>query len=259
MPGPLSAGTAYHPIGHDDEDMPSSPAPEMHKPAVPRRAYWAFLAAFLGCLVLCLGFSGFGQHLGLTIPGARTQSDDCPCRPSDVPQYFQTSPQLWAGPTATGKAAFLAQTVAFDPAATYVPNEPLRTSMPIVGMGAQDEGIFKLMGCVSRVKYYYVMFEAYTARLLATYPRIHHPPVSEWMSTHCPLAPISSKSRCCLGMGLAILPVGLMFMISGRNLPILLASSKLKGRWLSSTTGSINWVPRFSSQRVSNSAAFPST
>ena len=27
-----------------------------------------------------------------------------------VPQYFQTSPELWAGPTATGRAPFLAAT-----------------------------------------------------------------------------------------------------------------------------------------------------
>ena len=257
MAGPLSAGTAYHPIGHDDEDMPSSPAPEMHKPAVPRRAYWAFLVAFAVCLVLCLGFSGFGQHLGLTIPGSRTESDDCPCRPPDVPQYFQTSPELWAGPTATGKAAFLAQTVTFDPTATYVPNEPLRTSMPIVGMGAKDEGIFKLMGFVSRACLYYVMFEAHSARRLASclLTRLH--PASEWMSTHYRLAPTSSKSRCSLDTGLAIPLVDLTCTSLGRSLQMLLGSSRPKGHWLFLTTGSINLAPRSLFQRVSNSAAFP--
>lgn len=157
MPGRVSAGAAYQPVGHDDEDLPSSPLPpEIYKPSVTRRAYWSLLLALAGCVVLCLAFSGAGQHFGLEIPGARTghsaSSSDCPCRPPDVPQYFQTSPELWAGPTATGKAPFLAQTVTFDPTATYVPNEPLRTAMPIVGMGSHDEGIFKMMGfVVSRI------------------------------------------------------------------------------------------------------------
>lgn len=72
----------------------------------------------------------------------------CPGRPK-VPQYFQTSPELWAGPTATGKAAFMAQTRVFEPSATYVPNEPLQTSIPIEGMGQGNESIFKMMGFLS--------------------------------------------------------------------------------------------------------------
>lgn len=81
-----------------------------------------------------------------------------------VPQYFQTSPELWyvltpfsllllvsltglgrAGPTATGKAPFMAQTRTFE--GTYVPNAPLQTAVPVVGGG--DEGrksIFEMMG-----------------------------------------------------------------------------------------------------------------
>jgi hypothetical protein len=39
----------------------------------------------------------------------------------------------------------MAQTVAFSPEATYVPNAPLRTAMPIEGM-ATNESIFTLMG-----------------------------------------------------------------------------------------------------------------
>ncbi|KAK0618463.1 acid phosphatase [Bombardia bombarda] len=80
----------------------------------------------------------------------RAKGDDCPCRPSaDVPQYFQTSPELWAGPTATGRAPFLAQTRTFDHAATYVPNAPLQTSLPIQGMAPQNESIFDMMGFLS--------------------------------------------------------------------------------------------------------------
>jgi hypothetical protein len=67
-----------------------------------------------------------------------------------VPQYFQTTPELWAGPTATGVAPFLAQTnpVSFGPSATYIPNAPLETAMPIVG-NPQNASIFHLMGHLS--------------------------------------------------------------------------------------------------------------
>jgi hypothetical protein len=67
-----------------------------------------------------------------------------------VPQYFQTSPELWAGPTATGRAPFLAQTnpISFVPSATYVPNTPLETALPIVG-NTQNQSIFHLMGHLS--------------------------------------------------------------------------------------------------------------
>ena len=67
-----------------------------------------------------------------------------------VPQYFQTSPELWAGPTATGRAPFLAQTnpASFAPTATFVPNNPLETAIPITGQG-QNESIFHLLGHLS--------------------------------------------------------------------------------------------------------------
>lgn len=76
---------------------------------------------------------------------------DCDCvKPTTtIPQYFQTSPELWAGPTATGAPAFLAQTRTFDPTATFVPNQPLQTAIPIEGMGAQNESIFQMMGYLS--------------------------------------------------------------------------------------------------------------
>jgi hypothetical protein len=40
----------------------------------------------------------------------------------------------------------LAQTRVFDPAATYVPNEPLQTSIPIDGRKPGNDSIFKMMG-----------------------------------------------------------------------------------------------------------------
>jgi hypothetical protein len=96
-------------------------------------------------LVILVGVNAF-----MSLPFAfKGKNDSCPCRPKDVPQYFQTSPELWAGPTPTGRAAFMAQTRTFDPTATYVPNEPLQTSIPIEGMGSGNESIFKMMGYLS--------------------------------------------------------------------------------------------------------------
>ncbi|WKT54012.1 Histidine phosphatase superfamily, clade-2 [Fusarium oxysporum f. sp. vasinfectum] len=62
-----------------------------------------------------------------------------------------TSPELWPGATATGNPAFMAQTRAFEPtaAATFVPNDPLQTSIPIEGMTEGNKSIFKMMGHLS--------------------------------------------------------------------------------------------------------------
>lgn len=60
-----------------------------------------------------------------------------------VPDYFQTTTELYPGPTATGTAPFLAQT---NPAAT-VPNTPLVTGQIIAG--ASERNIFELMGNLS--------------------------------------------------------------------------------------------------------------
>jgi len=80
------------------------------------------------------------------LPGAL----NCSHSSTTIPQYFQTSPELWAGPTATGRAPFLAQTnpVSFAPTATFVPNNPLETAVPIIGQ-SQNESIFHLMGHLS--------------------------------------------------------------------------------------------------------------
>ncbi|RAH67258.1 histidine phosphatase family protein [Aspergillus aculeatinus CBS 121060] len=64
------------------------------------------------------------------------------------PNWFQTSPNLYAGTVATGAAPFLAES---NPApfgnAAYVPNAPLETSEPI--QGAKGRNIFHLMGDLS--------------------------------------------------------------------------------------------------------------
>ncbi|KHJ34994.1 putative histidine acid phosphatase [Erysiphe necator] len=69
---------------------------------------------------------------------------------TNVPQYFQTSPELWAGPTATGQAPFLAQTnpAPFAETFSFVPNTPLETAIPVVG-GKKEQNVFQLMGHLS--------------------------------------------------------------------------------------------------------------
>ena len=96
--------------------------------------------------VVSLGLAGSSQ--GVAVDGKG--SEDCRTTSIKVPQYFQTSPNPWAGPTATGRAPFLAQTnpVSFAPTATFAPNTPLETAEPIVGQG-QNESIFHLMGQLS--------------------------------------------------------------------------------------------------------------
>ncbi|KAK3336161.1 histidine phosphatase superfamily [Cercophora scortea] len=147
----------YEPVGQA-EDGPNIALAHHHQvhPLCSRRSWMTFAAAFAISLVICLGLglaTGDGTLFsirsgGLWSANSRHIADNCG-PPSDVPQYFQTSPELWAGPTATGRAPFLAQTRTFNPSATYVPNAPLVTDVPIQGMAAQNESIFDNMGYLS--------------------------------------------------------------------------------------------------------------
>lgn len=143
---PIMATTAYTPVSTGtDED--GAPIPYHPRPTMSRRVLWAVIAGLAGCTLFVLGFAA-----SMVLPGfdLGDSGKKCPCAEApDVPQYFQTSPELWAGPTATGKAPFMAQTATFNPTATYVPNEPLRTAIPVDGMTDADPGIFKLMGYLS--------------------------------------------------------------------------------------------------------------
>ncbi|KEF55159.1 uncharacterized protein A1O9_08813 [Exophiala aquamarina CBS 119918] len=68
-----------------------------------------------------------------------------------VLDYFQTSPQIFAGPTATGLIApFLAQTnpAPFGQEASFVANAPLETNVPITG-NTNRSSIFQLHGQLS--------------------------------------------------------------------------------------------------------------
>jgi hypothetical protein len=166
MAGPLTskAEQSYEPVkkDHDNdndseselgkEDEPEQPLlfPEkneitIQERPVRRHTIRTVIITLMACAAIALGAqlaASYGAFTAIT----GQKDDECPCRPSDVPQYFQTSPELWAGPTATGKAAFLAQTRTFDPTG-YVPNGPLQTSIPVQGM-APDDSIFRHMGCV---------------------------------------------------------------------------------------------------------------
>ncbi|KAK0747888.1 histidine phosphatase superfamily [Apiosordaria backusii] len=66
--------------------------------------------------------------------------------------YFNTEDGKWAGPTATGRQAFMAQTrewgTDLGKGKTWVPNEPLQTQVPVRGGDQSERGksIFEEMG-----------------------------------------------------------------------------------------------------------------
>ncbi|KAG9835991.1 phosphoglycerate mutase-like protein, partial [Aureobasidium melanogenum] len=89
-----------------------------------------------GAVVSCLG-------------GAVASSSKISSNKHDVPQYFQTKPEIFAGPTPTGAAPFLAQTnLAPFAGASYIPNSPLETQVPIAG-NKNGSNIFQNMGQLS--------------------------------------------------------------------------------------------------------------
>ncbi|KAH8890844.1 phosphoglycerate mutase-like protein [Thozetella sp. PMI_491] len=139
----------YEPVGQI-EDGPDAGSTPMRQPASgPKRTPNLFVVA-VGAIGLGLPLVAAGLFFWTSERLAHQKAiGDCPCLPSDVPQYFQTSPELWAGPTPTGKQPFLAQTRTFNPTATYVPNAPLQTSIPIEGMGSGNQSIFEMMGYLS--------------------------------------------------------------------------------------------------------------
>lgn len=138
--------------GEDGAETPLE-LPPAYQSEPPSRLRSVNLRAILITIISCLlvfvalnlainpGVFGFRSHTG----------SDCDCSgpTPKVPQYFQTSPELWAGPTATGAPAFLAQTWTLNPTATYVPNQPLQTAIPIEGMSSNNESIFQMMGFLS--------------------------------------------------------------------------------------------------------------
>lgn len=68
---------------------------------------------------------------------------------SQVPDYFQTTPEIYQGPTPTGPEPFLAQAnQAPFPGVSYIPPQPLDTQEPIPEKPS-DANIFQLLGNIS--------------------------------------------------------------------------------------------------------------
>ncbi|KAH7256949.1 histidine phosphatase superfamily [Fusarium tricinctum] len=147
-PAPGSSG--YQPVHQDERDGRDEGYGGPHvQPITPRgpiRAYRNTVLILSGLVVVLMGTN---LYLSLPLAFSGSGSGSCPGDPPRVPQYFQTSPELWAGVTATGKPAFMAQTHAFEPTATFVPNDPLQTSIPIEGMKEGNRSIFQMMGYLS--------------------------------------------------------------------------------------------------------------
>lgn len=153
---PGSDASGYQPVNQDeandndpDEENIKGQVPPIFRPRSDRRFRHATYILSV-CLVILLAISLF-LSLPYSYQATFFGSDSCSCAPHKVPQYFQTSPELWPGPTATGAPAFMAQTrvIDMDGTATYVPNEPLQTSIPIEGMQQGNESIFRMMGYLS--------------------------------------------------------------------------------------------------------------
>lgn len=141
---------AYELVGQSEsrhetepEDIPVKSAPPQR---LGRRTVKAIIVTVAACIIVFIVFQVISNDAVARLRGSVADAlNDCPCRSADVPLHFQTEPQVFEGPTATGAAPFMAQTVVFSPEATYVPNEPLQTAVPVEGIG-KDENIFKLMG-----------------------------------------------------------------------------------------------------------------
>ncbi|PSS03648.1 3-phytase A precursor [Coniella lustricola] len=158
VPTPLSLqpkeARGYQLVHDDDTDdhyglpsTPVEPVPYGSSRSFPRFSLRTTIISLTSAVLVIVAF-----NLVLSPGSSRHHSSDecdCPRPTTTVPQYFQTTPELWAGPTATGAPAFLAQTRTFDPTATFVPNQPLQTAVPVDGMGSANESIFQMMGYLS--------------------------------------------------------------------------------------------------------------
>ncbi|KAK4449285.1 histidine phosphatase superfamily [Podospora aff. communis PSN243] len=113
------------------------------------RRWMTFALAFTLALTLCLALNYVtGNTSSFHSPNRHLSNTTCSCSPTpSVPQYFQTTPELWAGPTPTGNAAFLAQTRTWQ--GDYIPNSPLQTAVPIPGSEPNQKSIFQMMGYLS--------------------------------------------------------------------------------------------------------------
>ncbi len=164
------------------------------------------VVAFVVCIVVFVVFKlVLGNLVSLSITTAEQGRPE-----SSVPQSSQTSPEAWPELMATGKAPFLAQTRTFEPTATYVPNAPLQTDLPIEDVPQEGRPIFHMMGLVS--------FTAACASwgglnncAPVTYRRTRRHTASASMSIRCPRAPRSFSSR---SVRLARAPIGHLVVVA---------------------------------------------
>lgn len=224
--------------GPDDvqlQDLPLPPATETAREELPlpqnffhrhpKTTSWA-IKMLIASLVLLSALSLTRAAVLEKKQAASTASSST----TRVPQVFQTTPELFAGmltshkfncspidwskgPTATGRAPFLAQS---NPApfgvASFVANHPLETAIPIVG-NTQNASIFQQMGNVS--PYFpnprFVASNSYGRSLLNAAVGL--------VSTKCLflLEPISPNSTCCIAMGVAIRHQIVAFRNSGQH------------------------------------------
>ncbi|KAF4455445.1 hypothetical protein F53441_2234 [Fusarium austroafricanum] len=149
-PKAAPGASGYQPVHQDEGDGQDDGNREPPvQPVIPRgpiRTYRNTILLLSGLVVILLATN---LYLSLPLAFSGSGSGRCPGDPPRVPQYFQTSPQLWPGVTETGKPAFMAQTHVFEPTATFVPNDPLQTSIPIEGMKEGNRSIFQMMGYLS--------------------------------------------------------------------------------------------------------------
>ena len=133
----------------DSVDGPGTIQDDVSKPLTTSRVRSVIWKAVIALVVCILLYGSFAAGRGTFLPTAYNNAG-CSEPIATVPQYFQTSPELWAGPTATGRAPFLAQTnpVHFAPTETFAPSNPLETGTPIVGQN-HNNSIFQLMAHLS--------------------------------------------------------------------------------------------------------------
>lgn len=97
------------------------------------------MSSFLTLLLATPAFAG--------ILNFRQASSSGGASSTAVPDYFQTVPEFFPGPTATGTAPFLAE-ASQQWASTYYPPAPLQTHVPISG-NTNNSNIFQLVGQLS--------------------------------------------------------------------------------------------------------------
>lgn len=118
---------------------------------MPQRVSFIVQLLLFGIVVVqfMMLYKHFVLTAGLAEAGVLPRQGGSSTHPNNEPDYYQTKPELFPGPTPTGKPAFLAETnPAPFPSTTYIPPQPLETQVPIEG-NDYDGNIFRLQGQLS--------------------------------------------------------------------------------------------------------------